>query len=244
MNDPLDLDDRIVHIRSDALRLATCLDADSLTTPIPSCPDWDLRTLGVHTGFIHRWATQAVRTAAPPAAGAVNEPALTTSAQELAAWMRLGSGILVDFLAVTRPSAPTWHPFPAPQIADIWSRRMMIETALHRWDAEYATTGRSNLDPRLAATGIEEYFELGLPRMLGRTDAAAPTSRLIVHSDVASWTVTTTDGLITIAPGAGTADGSLNGTAEAILLMLMGRADGDDVTVDGNAAEWLDVPSW
>ncbi len=123
---------------------------------------------------------------------------------------------------------------------------------MHRWDAETATLGRSTLDPGLAADGVEEYLELGLPRVLVREGVRPPESTLHLRAtDVgADWVITSRDGVCTVASPAGAmgaADAALQGTAESVLLVLMGRADRSAVEILGDAAvadEWLSLPGW
>ena len=76
--------------------------------------------------------------------------------------------MLADDLAAADPGDDTWHVFPVEQKMWVWARRQAQETAMHRWDAEMATHGTSSLDRVLAAEGVQEYFELGLPRVLSR----------------------------------------------------------------------------
>ena len=256
MNGLIELDERLMRITSDADRIATCLEAGDLTSAVVACPGWDLRRLGVHTGFIHRWATHAVQDAAPPPHDAIGEPAADASGEELAAWMRMGAGVLVDVLAAVDPTAATWHPFPLEQSAWVWSRRQMMETAVHRWDAEVASTASSDLDRDLAVTGVEEYLDLGLPRVLEREAVPVPTATLHVHctddglpSGAGEWVVSSEGGEYHVAAGhpAEASDAALRGSAGDMLLVLMGRADRDVLDIVGDpgiAGAWLDLPGW
>lgn len=254
VNGPIDLDERLERLTSDADRLATCLETAELTSEIASCPGWDLRKLGIHTGFIHRWATLAIETAAPPDARGIVQPADDAEGDELGAWMRAGATTLATVLAATPPDDPTWHPFPFEQRAWVWSRRQMVETAIHRWDAEVAVTGSSELDSALAVTGITEYFELGLPRVLQRETTPLPTTSLHVHctddtlpDGVGEWTIWSDDGGLCMTGEHHTADAALRGEASDVLLVLMGRAERSilDIVGDpGAAGAWLDLPGW
>lgn len=246
-------DERFIAIRGDARRIATCLEAVDLSTPIPSCPGWDLRTLGVHVGLVHRWATHAIRSASVPSDDIVPEPSPDASGEELAAWLRLGSGILVDILATTRPDAATWHPFPLEQRAWVWSRRMMQETMVHRWDGEVATGGRPVLDARAAADGIDEFLELRRPGVFARGTSSLPTRSLHLHCTdddlepgTGEWTLWNDRGDYRVDADHRSADTALRGSAAAILLVLLGRAHLDTIEVIGDSSaadEWLDPPA-
>ncbi|MFK8023953.1 MAG: maleylpyruvate isomerase N-terminal domain-containing protein [Ilumatobacter sp.] len=256
MDDPidlLDLDGRLAHLRSDTARLAACLRTGDLTTPIAACPGWDLRRLAIHLGSVHRWATQALHEGGPPTVGG-NRPADDIGGEELAAWLRLGAGVLADMLAVTDPSGPTWHPFPFEQVGWFWSRRQVIETALHRWDAEMAVNGESDLDAFVALMGIGEFFEVGIPRILERAELAPPDASLHLHctddgrpDGAGEWIVWNEAGEYRLEAAHRKGDAALRGSAQDLLLVLHGRLDRSEVDIVGDrgaADAWLDLPGW
>ena len=252
MNAVIGPDECVRRLRSDAERMATCLATGDLAAPVAACPGWDLRRLGQHLAFIHRWAAHAVLHREPPAADTIAEPEPTASGSDLADWLRAGADALADLLATTPPDDPTWHPFTVEQRAWVWSRRQMMETAVHRWDAEVATTGNSDLDPLLAVTGITEYLELGLPRVL--TGVPFPAPSLHIHctdgdlpSGAGEWIVWTDDGEYRLAAEHRKGDAALRGRAADLLLVLMGRAERSTIDIVGDpaaAGAWLDLPGW
>lgn len=255
----MNLDLHLDGIRLDSGRLASCIEGGDLDASVAGCPGWDLRKLGVHTGFIHRWATRAVQTGAPPQRGDVRTPRVDADSEELGAWIRLGAGVLVDVLANTPTDHDTWHPFPAEQKAHVWWRRQAMETMIHRWDAEMTVDGSSDLDTAVAVDGLAEYFEMLLPGTLTREQRSSPGSTLIVRCADAptdrnsEWTMRGElgeyrmtagpgdGGLETEAPGRAT----LEGRTDTLLLTLMGRSDADGLTVGGDRSvvdEWLSLP--
>jgi uncharacterized protein (TIGR03083 family) len=246
--------DHIASIRSDTDRMAAAYAAGPTDAPVAACPGWDVRDLVQHMAHIHRWAGFAVRHGRPPAAGDVEDPGADA---DLAAWLRAGGEQLADDLAASDPNADTWHVFPAALKMWVWARRQAQETAMHRWDAEMATGGRSSLDPALAADGIGEYLALGLPRVLVREAVAPPESTLRLRAtDVgADWEITSHGGECRVRTGPGeagrqAADGAgatLRATAESLLLVLMGRAERTEIAIVGDptvADEWLSLPGW
>lgn len=248
----MNLDSCLRAIRDDAARIATCAELGDLDAPVAGCPGWDLRKLVVHTGFIHRWATHAVQHAAPASSGDVREPHDGADGEELAAWMRLGAGVLADVLAATPVDSVTWHPFPLEQKAWVWSRRQAMETMVHRWDAEFAVTGRSDIEPDHAATALTEFFEMLLPRTLVREGNPAPSASLHVHctdDDLAEgrgeWIVWGENGEYRMEAVHRKGDAAIRGSAEAVLLAVMGRTDADGLDIVGDhdaVRSWLDLP--
>jgi len=248
----MNLDSCLEAIRDDSARIAVCAERGDLDAPVTGCPGWDLRKLIVHTGFIHRWATHAIQHAAPANAGDVREPSSDARGEELGAWMRLGAGVLADVLAATPVDADTWHPFPFEQKAWVWSRRQAMETMVHRWDAEIAAVGSSDLDPECAATGLAEFFEMLLPRTLAREGNPAPSTSLHVHcSDdgladgSGEWLVWGDGGEYRMEAVHRKGDAAIRGSAEMLLLAVMGRTDGSGLDAVGDhdaVTAWLDLP--
>lgn len=256
MNLDVSLADYVAAIRGDAQLLASCAETGDLNAPVAACPDWDLRALVMHTGGVHRWATAAIENGAAPTVLDGPKPELTATGDELGAWMRDGASALAAVLAVTPLDAATWHPFPYEQKAWVWSRRQAMETMVHRWDAQAAvsaaTTSGTPFDPSLAIIGLGEYFEMLLPRALGRNQTAAPEVSLHVHctdadlpSGAGEWVVWGEDGEYRMEAVHRKGDAALRGNASDLLLVMMGRADiatvdmvGDPSAVDA----WFSLP--
>ncbi len=238
------LDGFATRIQADAERIAAAAERGPLAAPIAACPGWDLRELVIHTGMVHRWATHAIVHARPPEVEVEPDPG-----EDLAAWMRDGASLLADALVAADPDAETWHPFPVERTIRVWGRRQAQETAMHRWDAEVAVFGSSSLDPEQASEGLQEYFELGLPRVLIREKVVPPSASLHVHcTDVSGeWLIWGENGEYRMVAEHRKGDAALRGPAETLLLVMMGRADpsGLDVVGERAAADaWLALPGW
>lgn len=246
-SDPLLPPDHLAQLRADTAAFAATLRTDTLDRAVAGCPGWDLRALAGHLGFVHRWATAAARTAAPP------DPATIRSAPEgaedLADWIVTGGSTLADVLAGLAPDAPTWHPFPAPMVGGVWRRRQAQETSVHRWDAQVAVGADATIEPAMAADGVGEYFEVILGRKFAR-DGGAPPARSdwlqVAATDAAAeWWVRTEAEQVRVQRSApAPAAASLRGRAEDLQLVLFARrpasvlsAQGDPTLVD----EWLAI---
>jgi uncharacterized protein (TIGR03083 family) len=236
------------HLRRETECLADVIEGQDPTTPVSSCPGWDLRRLAIHVGNVHRWATVAVATAAPPPA----RPADPADDVDLASWLREGVGHLLEAVDGVEPARAAWHPFPTDAVMAVWPRRMAHETAIHRVDAELAlgvaaASPDAVLDPHLASDGIDEYFAVMLAGAAQRRGRQLPASTLHVHcTDVhGEWLVWAKGASVTVQREHAKGDVALRGPASALLLALWGRAwpaPGFEVLGDTAAgAEWLAV---
>ena len=111
------------------------------------------------------------------------------------------------------------------QEAGFFIRRMVHETAVHRWDAEGAAGTTSPIDPPLASDGIDEYFELAVPRLGAREGIEIPTRSLHVHcTDVdGEWLAWSDGDGYHLIRAHQKGDAVVRGPAEVILLLLWGR---------------------
>jgi uncharacterized protein (TIGR03083 family) len=238
VNPPLRTATYVAHLRADAERMAVAYGRGPTDAPVAACPGWDVTRLVEHMAFIHRWADFAVRNAAAAGTDDVAEP---DSGTDLAEWLRSGAATLADDLLAVDPDAPTWHPFPVERAAWVWARRQAHETAMHRWDAETATTGTSTLDARLAADGITEYVELAVPRIAQREHVELPSATVRIEC-------TDVDGADhVLGPSDRPAVATLRATAEQALLVLMGRTPRSSFEIAGDvdaADAWLSIPGW
>lgn len=210
------------HLLTDAQRITRVIEQGDLTAPIAACPGWDVRQLVVHLGVIHRWARHCVLHAAPPDGVDAFQP----GDRDLKEWFEEGVQAVADTLRALDPDTPTWHPFTVDRVAGVWPRRQANETAMHRWDAQRAVGEPDPIDPELASDGIDEYFELAIPRLIKRERVTAPTSSFHVHcTDVdGEWLVWNEDGAYRMERAHAKGDAALRGPAEAILLRLWGRS--------------------
>ncbi len=233
-------------IRADADALSAVVRTTDLATAVPSCPGWDLRKLVTHTGRVHRWATVALKTGAPPARELDFSPPEDAN---LAVWIVDGAAELTAALDACEPGSNTWHPFPLAQRAWVWARRQALETAMHRWDAQHAAGIGATVDAEIASEGIGEYLDLGIPRILEREQLDAPNCSLHIHcTDTdGEWLVWNDHGSYRMLPVHEKGDAAIRGTAGDIWLLLMGRADIEAVDIVGDPAaaeQWLGLPGW
>ena len=209
-----------------------------LNAKVPTCPGWDIGQLLTHQGMVHRWAAANLRgerdhdTAASQAEG--------RAAARLLDWFADGLAALLDTVRATPDDAKAMVFLKdAPPPRRFWARRQAHETTIHGVDAVAAARGRwptaadVDIDPALAADGIDELLMGFITRGQGKLHAPEPYTVLVRADDTGhAWTLRIGDGPVVTTPGAtGGPAAVLSGTAVQVYLSLWNRAD--ELTTEG-----------
>lgn len=250
---PLDQQRYVDHFVADLARFAAAVRTGPLDARIGACPGWDLRQLVAHVGHVHRWSRLCVLTGENPQVAAFVQPPADADGETWATWLEKGGERLAATLRALDPTSPTWHPFLVERVAGLWPRRQAHEITVHRYDAELAVGTPAPIDAELASDGIDEWFEVTLPRTMARERATPPAGSLHVHcTDVegewlAAFDPSAGDGLgyrFTREHAKG--DAALRGPAAQVLLALYHREhDTEALTPVGDPAvltAWLGAP--
>jgi hypothetical protein len=124
------------------------------------------------------------------------------------------------------------------QPAIFWPRRMAIETALHRWDAQAARGDAAPVSAPLALDAIDELFDVILP-WRGTVDVAPEGTTVHLHAtDVdggaGEWLVTFVSAGIAVEHAHAKGDLAVRGTASDLLLLLWNRIGPERCEVFGD----------
>lgn len=224
--------------------------------PIPHCPGWDTAALVGHMGSILAWMTTVVTTGE-----SVSRDDRETPPADPAALAARYTGHLdrtVHRLTSTPADTPVWT-FSSrdDQRVGWWRRRLAVELAIHRWDAEYAThhnpghSGEPGASPApdplhglVAAAGIEEFVTEFLPGLLTQPAGARMRGTLHLHATdqpVEWWIDLGARGGSVAQPGHRKADTALHATASDLLLWLTNRGPAASLDIAGATevtSEW------
>ncbi|MFT5223273.1 MAG: hypothetical protein ACI867_001588, partial [Glaciecola sp.] len=120
-------------------------------------PSWDLACLGRHVGEIHAWATGIVRD------GATERPLRAkldnVADKDVPGVVHVGAVALAETLDVCDLAGPVWS-FAEDWTNGFWCRRMLMETTIHRWDAQDAIGTVTPIAHEIALLGIQECLEV------------------------------------------------------------------------------------
>ncbi|MGW7522376.1 maleylpyruvate isomerase family mycothiol-dependent enzyme [Streptomyces sp. NPDC054783] len=145
-------------VARETLRFCEVVRGADPATAVPSCPDWTLADLTRHVGSLQRWfGTLLTRLVQEPPRSRDLELGLPENARDYPDWVAAGVPGVTAVLRDTDPEAPMWV-WGEDRHARFWARRMLFETLVHRVDAERAVGLTSDIDPALAADGVDEFL--------------------------------------------------------------------------------------
>jgi uncharacterized protein (TIGR03083 family) len=210
--------------------------------PVPTCPQWSVARLVKHTGIVHRWATHIVSTRSSTRVEQRDvEAGLPAAESGYGDWLAAGAAPLAAVLRSAGPDAAVWA-WGAEQRSGWWARRMLHETTVHRADAEFALGAVPDIDPVVAADGIEEFLaNLPTARRPSERLASLPAGEsLHLHATDADgeWLIRFAGGTVTWSRGHEKATAAVRGPVALLLLFTYGRIAGSDprLTVFGESS--------
>jgi uncharacterized protein (TIGR03083 family) len=219
------------------------------STPVPTCPGWDLGKLTRHLGTTQRWAAEMVRTRAVARLDPRTlELGLPTDPAGYADWIDAGGETLVATMQAADPDDAMWA-WGADQHVRFWSRRMVHETVVHTADAAIALGGQPTLEPAVAVDAVDElldnlpsagYFAPKVAGLRGEGES------IHLHcTDIeGEWMITLTPAGYAWEHAHGKGSVAVRGAAGDLELLLYGRlrADAEQFTRFGDVAlfdRWL-----
>lgn len=220
-------------------------------TPVPTCPEWNLKQLFRHVGRGDRWAAQIVadrveervdprevRGGKPPA-----DP------DEAIDWLHAGAQAVIDAVVGIGADTPAWT-YLGPRPAAWWIRRRLHEATVHRADAALALGRDYAIAPELAADGISEWLDIITALPHDRLPLADGQSVHLHATDDGlgengEWTIQADGGALSWSRAHGKGSVALRGPARDLLLAIMRRIPvaGTGIAVFGDAdvwQQWLD----
>lgn len=222
---------------------------------VPTCPGWTAADLSEHLRTVYaRWrvrlaAGEAVSSdPSPPTTGGAGLTGGSLDGQGPQERLYVEGTALFGELGRAGPDAPCWNWSGEDETGTWLARRLALETAVHRVDAELTAGEALPVETELAADGIDERIGVHL-----RVDLAdAPRAGLggslcLVCSDLdAAFVVEVTAGKLRWRRGRGPADAALVGTSSDLFLFTWNRVPLGRLSLTGRrdvAESWANLPS-
>ena len=176
-----------------------------------------------------------------------------TAHAALAPWYSAHLDHTLDILTATPADKPAWtFSSRGERRVGWWRRRLAVELAIHRWDAQHAAglggaAPPQPLDAKVAEAGVEEFLTEFLPGLLAQPEVSGITGTLHLHAtDGPSewWVDLDARADATAVPGHAKADTAIRGTESDLLLWLTNRGPASSVEILGKgdvAASWTQL---
>ena len=181
----------IAHLISESERFGSSLALANPTDPVPSCPDWTASDLLWHLTEVQVfWSAIVGRRLEDPSEAESTKPARPSDFVEGLSLFERTTGDLVGALESASPSTPVWT-WSDDHTVSFVTRRQAHEALIHRIDAELVVGDASELDPDLAADGIDEALRIIFGGVASgqRFSAGGGNGRLSTVSGAASWDI-------------------------------------------------------
>jgi uncharacterized protein (TIGR03083 family) len=243
--------EHIDALERDGALLGDAAEQAGLTAPVPPCPGWQVRDLVRHQAYVHGWAARHVRDQLPELIDEADEAAILGGGPpdaELIAAYRAGHAALVAALREADPCVTCATFMAAPSPLAFWARRQAHETAIHRFDAQAATTAgapgpAAAFEPAFAADGVDELIMGFAARRRYRMRGDAECTLTVRAADTRGcWQARLRDGGTEVRRGEGEAGAAgrahcvLEGPVSGLYAFLWNRSDSDKagITVSGD----------
>ena len=204
-----------------AVASISATDVAALDEPVPTCGDWTVADVILHTSMIHRWATGIVATHAqerPHRDG----PADLAGAAVIDHFVEGAAGLTAAF-AASDPDE-VLYAFVGPRPVSWWMRRQAQETVVHAWDAQLGAGNPQPIDAPIAVDGIDELFDVFVPRLgADRVDGHGETLHLHATDAPGEWLLRFDPDRIDITHEHGKGDAAVRATASDLLLFAWSR---------------------
>ncbi len=208
---------------------------------MPSCPGWTIADLIAHLGGEYGWVHGHV------ARGVVStpDPAHPTppAGVDLRAWFADQQTAVLALLEELDADLPAYNWAPQAKTVNFWYRRLAHDTAIHRWDAQFATINAEPIETKLALDGIAEVLDTWLPagKGLGLTELTGVVGLVATDGGHEFFVRQRSEGGVALLDTDTLLDEDpqervvATGSASDILLVLWGRADDDLLQITGDA---------
>jgi uncharacterized protein (TIGR03083 family) len=223
-----------------------------LKPQVPGCPDWSVADLVAHVADVYEFWTAQVEAAtdervAPKGGDEPDGAGGDGSDDEHLTRLEMAASALLASLSSSPPEQHCWNWAGSDGTAAWVARRMALESAIHRIDAEQAHHVVTPIETTLAVDGIDERIAVHLAVDVPEEPSASLGGSLCLVCDDTNhaWVVEVAGGRLTWRNGRGPADAVLVGDASSVFQFTWNRLPLDALTLTGRrevAGAWAGLP--
>ena len=224
--------DLLATVPASTAALAKAAVEAGLDSPVPTCPGWTVGRLVDHAGKVLRMVGKVVETGGPVDGRTLPKP---PTGPLVVQWFSEMAASTVAALSAMDPGDELWNWAGAPPVAAFWYRRMAHEMTVHGTDAALAGGRTPDIDPQLAADGIDELLTVLIPAKLALGGASVEgIGSLHVHctDTEGEWLAVASGSGFEVTRAHAKGDAALRGPAADLLLRLYNRGSGGEVVGD------------
>ncbi|MEV0645102.1 maleylpyruvate isomerase family mycothiol-dependent enzyme [Phytomonospora sp. NPDC050363] len=228
-------------LTADAARLAEVVDGH-MDAKVPSCPEWTVTDLVHHLGEVYEHKTLCIKYGAEPQPWPPERPTTTPLTR-----MRTALGHLLAEFTGRAAASPAYTWYEPDQTVGFWARRMAMETAVHRVDAELAAGVEITPIPEeIAVDGVDEILNIFFawaytrwPEECAPVIADGTGEPVVIATGDREFTVRVSPESITVTEGEEDVEAAarVSGDPTDVLLWLWRRVPDEKVTIEGDAEE-------
>ena len=252
MTEPQDaFEFRLDSIATEAGRIADAARL-GLKEQVPCCPQWSVGDLVGHLAEVYEFWTVQVEAASDERTATEHDGESGGAGgdegeDERVSRFEMATSALLASLTATAPDRRCWNWAGSDSTAAWAARRMALESAIHRIDAEQAHHVVTPIETTLAIDGIDERIGVHLAVDVPEDPSASLGGSLcLVCDDVNhAWIVEVAAGRLTWRHGRGPADAVLVGDASSMFQFTWNRLPLDALTLTGRrevAEAWAALP--
>jgi uncharacterized protein (TIGR03083 family) len=211
------------------------VEPSQLELDVPHLEGWTVRSVIGHMGWVFRFAKLALESGPDerPSRSSVPEP---PPGDEVIDWLATGYRELL--VVLDGVDLDSLHPtFTGPQPARWWFRRLSLEVAMHRWDAESASSSPEPIDARQALDGVDEILEVFVPHRMQFPVLAGDGETVHLHAtdiEGGEWFLTYRPDSVDWERVHAKGDVAARGTMSDLLLLVWGRIPPSRLEVFGD----------
>ena len=190
---------------------------------VPTCPEWTVLELVEHLAGVYQHKIWVLELGKMPPPSWSDEALVERRKNDPVVELRHWAQALQTELLARNDSDEASTFMRSDRTVGFWWRRMALETAVHRTDAELASGQRTDVSPELARDGIDELLWFATAPWQQGSKQGWSHQRVVVDAGDLAWTaVLDPEGMVTSVGDDGSST-RVSGSPDSLLQWSAGR---------------------